>query len=313
LFNNMVRFTQPSELNDPFESAFLIKGQSEREAFVAPMRDILRSMLIARGDDPDGAGMSEFMDSVMGRVEKRTEALFSPQMLGKNLADLVNRSQGVFSMSRVNDNLLMWSHYASSHAGFVLGLDETHEFFHHDNVRGKPTCPQNVVYSSLRNAAQVVDFERELLYRKSIDWAYEEEVRLVKDFEIDIPKIRGYPLDKVHLYCLPSECIKEVYIGANMTKPNRDDVLELISSRKIKAKVYDAYISSEKYELRFRICADRHINYRAEEACRHVSINGADMRRRNMWRDPAGSPLDANGMALFGDIALRALLELTPK
>ncbi|EPJ44297.1 MAG: hypothetical protein OFPII_35920 [Osedax symbiont Rs1] len=36
---------------------------------------------------------------------------------------------GILSMTERIDNLLMWSHYADSHTGFVIGFDPSHDFF----------------------------------------------------------------------------------------------------------------------------------------------------------------------------------------
>ena len=36
---------------------------------------------------------------------------------------------GIFSLSKVPDNILMWSHYADSHKGIVLEFDSNHAYF----------------------------------------------------------------------------------------------------------------------------------------------------------------------------------------
>ena len=69
------------------------------------------------------------LSAIKAELREEAKALSSPQTIGRGLAAFINRAQGVLSLSRTNDSLLMWAHYADSHRGFVLGLDETHPFF----------------------------------------------------------------------------------------------------------------------------------------------------------------------------------------
>lgn len=46
----------------------------------------------------------------------------SPANIGFELMDRVNKCLGILSLSRTFTNLLMWSHYANNHTGFVIGL-----------------------------------------------------------------------------------------------------------------------------------------------------------------------------------------------
>ena len=54
-------------------------------------------------------------------------------------------------LAESRDNLLMWSHYADQHAGFIVGVDTTHPCF---NRRRSETDEHNyfrpVIYSEIR-------------------------------------------------------------------------------------------------------------------------------------------------------------------
>ena len=38
-------------------------------------------------------------------------------------------TQGYLSMSSTNSSILMWSHYANNHEGYIIGFDPKHSFF----------------------------------------------------------------------------------------------------------------------------------------------------------------------------------------
>lgn len=85
------------------------------------------------------------------------------------------------SLSRKNDNELMWSHYSEGHRGVAIGLTIDKEKY---DVR--PIQYTGLAY--LRNGNIENDTPREILSHKLNVWAYEEEERVfVKDkFYIDI-------------------------------------------------------------------------------------------------------------------------------
>src|SRR5690606_17830387 len=83
-----------------------------------------------------------------------------------------------FSLSKTNDNILMWSHYAKNHTGIVIEFDvlEDIDFF---------TTPLNVSYQKSYQPLDYFYDRKNAVFRtlslKSHLWKYEEEVRVVKD------------------------------------------------------------------------------------------------------------------------------------
>jgi hypothetical protein len=242
-----IRFSQPNALNDPFESAVLVDAGN----FI----DIEDKLLeIAKDfsaeDDEDRA----FIDSEMDKMRKHAADQMTSQVVGRRLMEYMNRAQGVLSLSRVNDNLLMWAHYCDSHRGFVLGLDETHGWFRGLNQFGKYTQPLNVIYTSKRPTFKTGtdDFHERLQCHKSIDWAYEEEVRIFRAFGDTKEQIDSHNPMKLHLFDLPRDCIKEVFIGANAGKELREKILQAVNKHRLSAKIYEAFNDDERFEINFR-------------------------------------------------------------
>lgn len=188
--NSSIRFTQPDQLNDPLEShpnfRELIEDIKKRETAG------LSAALAAKTSDA---------------IDKDAPKTIASLIIGLNI--------GFLSLSRTRDNELMWSHYADSHQGFVLGFDGTHRFFDRDNAR-RITGLRAVKYSSARamppHAGLVsMDLAELLFFTKSTSWPYEEEVRVMADLDsADVkPKVSG----GVYLFNFPSELLLEVIFG----------------------------------------------------------------------------------------------------
>jgi hypothetical protein len=174
-------------------------------------------------------------------------------------------AQGVLSLSRTKESLLMWAHYGDSHKGYVLGLDENHEFFKARDMVGRPTSPKNVIYTTQRVHidADRDDYREMLLCTKSLEWAYEEEVRVFRTFGKHFSDFEKNTKGQVHLFSIPHDCIREVYIGANCHASTRAAILAAIDQHKLNVKVYMAHLLFDKYALGFtEIPSSRIFSYR---------------------------------------------------
>jgi hypothetical protein len=117
----------------------------------------------------------------------------------------------VLSLADNRDSLLMWAHYTESHAGFLLGFDAEQEILagaspHRDfgPVLYSHSKPAQRTFGDVTNS--------ELFYRKSSEWAYEREWRIVDSaFSAD-----GDPVGRTG-DCYPfrfrPEALQEVIIG----------------------------------------------------------------------------------------------------
>ena len=63
-------------------------------------------------------------------------------------------------------------------------------------------------------------------------------------------------INKVHLFDIPKECIKEIYIGANADSSLFNAVFEAIFRKKLDVKIFVAYVDDERYALNFRPIED---------------------------------------------------------
>ena len=90
-------------------------------------------------------------------------------------AKCITHNIGVFCVSTINDDILMWSHYADSHKGICLEFDGLGKLMAH---------AQKVFYTTERRSINpyrddnVVAMEKTLL-TKADHWSYEREWRLI--------------------------------------------------------------------------------------------------------------------------------------
>lgn len=221
--NRMVRFTQPSAFNDPFEFLPVEKFTSDFEKV-----DI-------SNDKPEFHQIDvETRLLISKRASLQIASMIQNYLVG------THDSLGVFCLSENWDNILMWSHYAGNHNGFVVGFDTNHSFFKDFEFSLKP-----IIYSSDRPNFSVSDFERNVIYTKSDIWEYEKEWRICKDSS----KCDKTIDDKIHLFKIPEDAIQSIFIGC---KVNEDE----INSIKVKLKnwnkipnIYQIHLHPKKYDI----------------------------------------------------------------
>ncbi len=113
--------------------------------------------------------------------------------LVKNIKTKAVNARGVLALSKTNENVLLWSHYAENHTGVAIKLNiaKDPEFF---------ITPKNIVYTKqyiplnyLRDPEKSI---LDTLSTKSIDWDYEKEIRVYKS-NIGVHKINPMAITDV--------------------------------------------------------------------------------------------------------------------
>ena len=145
------------------------------------------------------------------------------------------KSFGMVCLTKVPDNILMWSHYASSHSGICLqfesNLKTSSIFWLLKKVYYTQTYP-------------VVDFttaeEDEIITKgfltKAIDWEYENEYRYFCD--ATEKKI-----------VIPEESLTGIIFGLSTSPKNKGFICDLIQSRKTKPVLYQTKMKNGQYGI----------------------------------------------------------------
>ena len=204
-----LRFTPPSEFNDPFEAYPRVSG---------PNRESVRKKL-KPGDD---------LDDLVARATPFFQKE-GPQMV----LDEVSRTFGVLCLAGCPDNPLLWAHYTDGHRGFAIGFDSNHPWF---NLWDPPMPPidrlQEVVYARDRPFVRVGDHDdfepgeleaqaRAMVCTKFTAWQYEEEWRLIRPLNRADRTTVQADGSSIHLFRFPGDAVIEVILGARMTEPDK--------------------------------------------------------------------------------------------
>jgi hypothetical protein len=108
--NEQLRFTQPIDLNDPFECL-------PQKPNFEELKNLINSLILPNSDKHQEQKVKEKFDYVF------LDNLYKSQY------EKVNKDIGIFSLSKKWNNSLMWAHYTISHKGFCIGFDSKHNYF----------------------------------------------------------------------------------------------------------------------------------------------------------------------------------------
>jgi hypothetical protein len=200
ILEGSIRLTQPSAFNDPFEllpEVVMPTGEPERQISIS--FDVR-----AKRRHP-----------AEGEIEHVPDGWRSSDPTSRQIVQQLNSLIGMFCMSRRNDSLLMWAHYANDYTGAVVEFDSTHELFSDQiEVEYRPLRPRWHISTYTAATAPIPVAE---LCTKSTQWGYEHEVRIIRclaDCQAagkDDP--RGFP---IYTQKLPDGCIKSVILEERM-------------------------------------------------------------------------------------------------
>ncbi len=238
--NQDLQFTNASQLNDPFDC---------------------HPKLIDYSNVPDSIAKDA--------IHKEWE-----QEVFENKALNLRNDTWLCSLSKINDSILMWSHYCYNHKGVGIGLDM-------DNVmKSVPPMFGSLYLEPLILEVQYQDIiERPNAYHsakdrfsyqlgtKAKEWAYEQEVRLVMPkpgpmYAALTPEQakrskRNEIMDwkEVHHYMpLKGECFESIYFGVN-TDPTEKEKIIQYARKKLnpEIKLYQMRVDDNAFRLKAEV------------------------------------------------------------
>jgi hypothetical protein len=268
LRNGLIRFSQPSVLNDPWEMRPHIKSVFgdefyEREVVGPLMRrtndelidemtrilfgvlrdnninhlspDDLRA-LVAEADRQFPGEMVEMFSTVIGEAAGvLKEAL--PHVI-ETIPSSIDKTIGLLSLTEKPDHPLMWSHYAGNHSGIVLAFNETHEFFttrlsDDDPISGL----HKIVYTEERPTFEsFIDMD---MRDQPEPWLNKVFFTKSKEWEYEqewrmikvlkqATKVIEHPEGNIHLFAFPPGCVSGVILGQKMRDEHRKATVDFI-------------------------------------------------------------------------------------
>ncbi|MGU5740146.1 DUF2971 domain-containing protein [Aeromonas caviae] len=226
-----MKFSCALEFNDPFDCQPVSKI----------IRDVKKSDIYRRLT-PDYQLPPAKRLLVANRVANIIESTISSGIVQQE----VLKKLGIASLSKTWNNILMWSHYAEFHKGFVVGFkysnSETIDFTDPYNMYPLPIDYTEERYVERYNDKTSRSDAEKALLRKGKSWAYEEEERVLDVFRG--PGIHKYNRE-LRLHC--------VIAGAKIESENLvllKNAVKIASKelgRSIKFK--QAVLSKEKFAI----------------------------------------------------------------
>ena len=230
--NQEIYLPKPSEFNDPFDGNIPVRWDlmSYEECFQMNLE-----LINTFHKDKDQNLLREYAKEV---TDNKT--LWHPENLRKERPEQLNKWNsiiGLFSLSKVNDNILMWSHYSSNHSGFVVALKTESLINEYDFDYLEPIKYQDE-YPIIKGTDDTTDQFYKKFFHKSESWDYEKEWRLSKNhIEKRLIKLKKHTIDHVIIGC-----------NADL-KQTKDIILKTKKYLLPSTKIYKAEKSEENFEL----------------------------------------------------------------
>lgn len=184
--------------------------------------------------------------------------------------DALNRRNETWlcSLSKVNDSILMWSHYCYNHKGICIGLDLDKVLESVPPLFGsifiKPFV-LDVQYKDIIERPNAYSSSNDLFnyqwQTKAEEWDYEQEVRLVMpspspkyaaltSTQAEHPK-EAWDWREIHHYMpLKGECFESIYFGVNTDASEKKEVSKFARERlNPHIKLYQMRVDENAFRL----------------------------------------------------------------
>ena len=213
--NKKIWLATPESFNDPFDCNIKFKSEFNSEAFHKYLKQTNRGT---------GDLTIDYVTFLQRLEEFRNKDI---------------KKFGVFSMSQINDNILMWSHYANQHEGFCIEFVRSPNKLLGDIERTRP-----VDYHYHYPEVEPLDLDgnidpsifRKMLFTKAKDWSYEKEWRLTYD---EGNKGEQLPAD-----------ISSIIFGLRMHEDHKNTIRNILANQ---PNIRFQQAKEEEYQFRLKI------------------------------------------------------------
>lgn len=179
--------------------------------------------------------------SAQARAMVKSDDVARPERLavrGQRALDIVLSKMGMCALSANPTSPLLWAHYAQSHTGVCVQLNPAADL--------DALLPTMVEYSEeypvLRDILEPPEQRKVLPFlRKSLDWAYEREWRLIEQGRANF------------LRAFKPSAMGAVILGLRMSEADKSYVLDLMDQREraygVRPVIYQAHRHPRHYRL----------------------------------------------------------------
>lgn len=233
LKSEAIYFNAPSNFNDPYDCNMDVKVENPHVDELPRIRQFLREEYeYLKKSDEEFSELEAMSDNKVAAL-----GLVLAEDFVKNKSGAIFETKGVCCFSSINDNLLMWSHYASSGKGFCLEFDATTEPFNKVQPVRYQKEPPTLNYERVFSVDMYFWIEA-LFCTKSVHWSYEKEYRI---FHNEINKVAHYP----------SRSLTGVYFGPEIDDAFAETICLILQGQNPTVKFYRGTRARDSYRVHF--------------------------------------------------------------
>lgn len=239
LGNNELYFASSGSFNDPFDSRARKDFEfKDSEDFVDKWIGLERNRQSMTIDEAKA-----YLSDIASNLDKTEEYINEQSELFQKT---VLQSFGICSLSEVNNDILMWSHYADSHFGLCLEFSRTPG---NTLENAQPVeYPDDDDFPYINywpdQEEEILDDLEKVVLTKSKHWKYEKEWRTIQEPSI---KHEGY---NGHVAVYPKEMLTGVIFGHRMMEKERKTIKKLLSNHSV--EYYEASPVKNKFLIKVK-------------------------------------------------------------
>jgi hypothetical protein len=255
LTERKIKLSSAHKLNDPFELAPSIPVESFTEKKIRDFLkrdDQIRNWYKEEGKRRGFSNLKKYRHWYLANLDDKVDKLRpgiprNVEAVRSTFAERFDQYFRFFCASKRRDSILMWSHYAKNHEGFVVEFDTESRLFKSlgkDFVRmveykdGKPAF-----HPDFHGGPTFMNHLLRVASTKSKDWSYEEEARLI--FPRGIPGADDF-------FPVSTECICSVVIGCRCPTATRMRVKAILDDPGyMHVSLWQAKLSADAFKLEF--------------------------------------------------------------
>lgn len=252
LDDQRIKISDPQDFNDPFEFLPRMRNDITDKEIEAKLKDppFLKNYYqhcLKKGHVDSPKSFKKWLKK--HNIRKEMAAYYRGNNYKSNdFRELAAQCFGVTCFSSKRDNLLMWAHYADNHKGLVIGIER--DCFA-SLIYEVAYEQERVVYSPAMTGESRMDATKKVLWTKSPDWSYEEELRAIIPWKLCTKKSDRY------FYAIEPSAIKEVIFGIRINPTLRQSIIDKKTGNFSHLKLFDSIPSDDSFSIEFNEVAQR--------------------------------------------------------
>jgi hypothetical protein len=228
-----IYFQKPTEFNDPWDCK---APEIKIPRHINSLKDIWFNLTKHQS--------RAFAEKGWQNIREKFTRNQTKQLFYKHFNEVFEKPRskiGIFSLSFIPDCELMWSHYASSHTGYMLHFQIDPNQYFSDSSLKDVGIPTPVLYREKREIWKIENYFadkirhfNDLIRFKSKAWEYECELRLLN-------------VDKYGFIKTPSNWLKSIVIGIDTDSKLQDKLKDIGNALNI--PVLSSKMNEKEYKI----------------------------------------------------------------